>query len=79
MIYLKDGSVVPVDKSELPIELPDDIDLNSNGNPLDAHPTWKHTTQKSSGKKALRELNTYFNIKDYDYTKNIRRVSNVSK
>ena len=34
MIYLEDGSVVPVDKSELPIELPDDIDLNSQGNPL---------------------------------------------
>ena len=58
MIYLDDGTVVPVDKSELPIELPDDIDLNSNGNPLDAHPTWKKTTQKSTGKKALRETDT---------------------
>ena len=29
MIYLEDGSVVPVDKSELPVTLPDDIDLNS--------------------------------------------------
>ena len=36
---LEDGSVVPVDKSELPIELPEDINLNSNGNPLDNHPT----------------------------------------
>ena len=27
MIYLEDGSVVPVDKSELPVELPEDIDL----------------------------------------------------
>ena len=34
MIYLEDGSVVPVDKSELPIELPEDIDLNATGNPL---------------------------------------------
>ena len=33
MIHLEDGTVVPVDKSELPIELPDDIDLNSSGNP----------------------------------------------
>ena len=32
MIYLEDGSVVPVEKSELPIELPIDIDLNSKGN-----------------------------------------------
>ena len=27
MIYLEDGTAVPVEKSELPIELPDDIDL----------------------------------------------------
>ena len=52
MIHLEDGSVVPVEKSELPIELPVDIDLNSNGNPLDNHPTWKITTQKSTGKKS---------------------------
>ena len=58
MIYLEDGSVVPVEKSELPIELPDDIDLNANGNPLDSHPNWKHTTHKSTGKKALRETDT---------------------
>ena len=58
MIYLEDGSVVPVDKSELPVVLPDDIDLNSNGNPLDVHPTWKITKQKSTGKKAIRETDT---------------------
>jgi leucyl-tRNA synthetase len=58
MIYLEDGSVVPVDKSELPIELPNDIDLNSQGNPLNNHPNWKRTTQKSTGKKAIRETDT---------------------
>ncbi len=58
MIYLEDGSVVPVEKSELPVELPDDIDLNTQGNPLDAHPTWKITKQKSTGKKATRETDT---------------------
>ena len=58
MIYLDDGSVVPVDKSELPVELPEDIDLNTNGNPLDKHPSWKYTIQKSSGKKAIRETDT---------------------
>tara|TARA_B100000886_G_scaffold15225_1_gene9767 strand:- start:5365 stop:7893 length:2529 start_codon:yes stop_codon:yes gene_type:complete len=58
MIYLEDGSVVPVEKSELPIELPENINLNSNGNPLDNHPTWKLTTQKSTGKKAIRETDT---------------------
>ena len=58
MIYLEDGSVVPVEKSELPIELPDDVDLKTKGNPLDIHPNWKNTTQKSTGKKAQRETDT---------------------
>ena len=58
MIYLEDGTVVPVEKSELPITLPDDIDLNSQGNPLDSHPNWKKTSQKSTGKKAVRETDT---------------------
>ena len=58
MIYLEDGKVVPVDKSELPIELPNEIDLNAKGNPLDSHVSWKFTTQKSTGKKAVRETDT---------------------
>ncbi len=58
MIYLEDGSIVPVDKSELPIELPEDVDLSEKGNPLDNHPKWKHTIHKLSGKKAIRETDT---------------------
>ena len=58
MIYLEDGKVVPVEKSELPVELPDDVDLNSNGNPLDTHPSWKNTIHKATGKKATRETDT---------------------
>ena len=58
MIYLEDGSIVPVDKSELPVELPENIDLNAPGNPLETHPSWKNTVQKSTGKKALRETDT---------------------
>ena len=58
MIYLEDGSIVPVDKSELPVELPEDVDLKISGNPLREHPTWKKTFQKSTGKKAIRETDT---------------------
>ena len=58
MIYLEDGSVVPVEKSELPIELPEKIDLASRGNPLDNNLDWKNTTQKKTGKKATRETDT---------------------
>ena len=58
MIYLEDGSVIPVEKSELPIRLPDEIDLDTPGNPLANHPTWKKTIHKKSKKKAIRETDT---------------------
>ena len=58
MIYLEDGSVVPVEKSELPIKLPSDANLSSSGNPLVNHPTWKKTIHKKSGKPAIRETDT---------------------
>ena len=51
MIYLDDGTVVPVEKSELPVELPNDIDLNSKGNPLESHPSWKKLLTKLLEKK----------------------------
>ena len=58
MIYLKNGSVVPVDKSELPILLPKDINLKSSGNPLNDHPEWKNTIYKKTGEQAIRETDT---------------------
>ena len=58
MIYLKNGKVVPVDKSELPVKLPEDIDINYKGNPLDSHPNWKKTKYKKTGEPATRETDT---------------------
>ena len=58
MIYLKNGKVVPVDKSELPITLPSDADLNSKGNPLESHPNWKKTKYIKTGEDAVRETDT---------------------
>ena len=58
MIYLKNGDVVPVDKSELPIKLPADIDLNTKGNPLASHTSWKKTIYKKTGESAIRETDT---------------------
>jgi len=58
MIYLEDGSVVPVEKEDLPIKLPEDVDLNKSGNPLANHPTWKNTICKKTGQKAIRETDT---------------------
>ena len=58
ILYLEDGTIVPVEKDELPVTLPKDVDLNAKGNPLDSHPSWKQTVHKSSGKKAIRETDT---------------------
>ena len=57
MIHLKNGQIVPVDKSELPIKLPEKIDLKSSGNPLENHKEWKRTIYKN-GEPALRETDT---------------------
>ena len=58
MIYLENGKVVPVEKDELPIKLPEDIDFTKSGNPLANHPTWKKTIHKATNKPAVRETDT---------------------
>ena len=58
MLYLEDGSVVPVEKSELPVKLPKDVDFSHPGNPLEIHEKWKKTKHKKTGKPALRETDT---------------------
>ena len=58
IIYREDGKILPVDSSELPIKLPDDIDFSKGGNPLDNHPTWKYTKCNQTGLKAIRETDT---------------------
>ena len=58
MIYLEDGTVVPVEKDELPIKLPYDIDFKKGGNPLANHPDWKKTIHKKTNKPATRETDT---------------------
>ena len=51
-------SIVPVEKSELPIRLPDDVNLKENGNPLENHKNWKYTKHKKTGNPAIRETDT---------------------
>ena len=49
---------VAVPKDQLPIVLPEDIDFETPGNPLERHPSWKHVACPSCGGEALRETDT---------------------
>jgi leucyl-tRNA synthetase len=49
---------VPVPRDQLPVVLPQDVDFQTPGNPLDRHPTWKHVDCPSCGGKATRETDT---------------------
>ena len=49
---------VPVPRDELPVVLPDDIEFDRPGNPLERHPTWKNVNCPSCGGTASRETDT---------------------
>jgi len=57
-IHCETCGVVPVPKDQLPVELPEDVDFSTPGNPLLRHPTWKHTNCPKCGGKAERETDT---------------------
>lgn len=58
MIHCPSCGVVPVPENDLPVLLPDDVNFDKPGNPLDHHPTWKHVSCPQCGKKAQRETDT---------------------
>lgn len=57
-IHCESCGIVPEDKGNLPVALPEDVVINGEGNPLEHHPTWKHCTCPKCGKPALRETDT---------------------
>jgi len=59
-IHCAKCGVVPVPEKDLPVALPDDVtfDRDHPGNPLDRHPTWKHTICPQCGGAATRETDT---------------------
>ena len=58
IIHCDACGAVPVPKDQLPIVLPEDIDFETPGNPLDRHPTWSKVDCPSCGKPARRETDT---------------------
>ena len=50
--------VVPVPQDQLPVTLPEDVDFKTPGNPLERHPSWKHTDCPKCGGAARRETDT---------------------
>jgi leucyl-tRNA synthetase len=58
MIHCGKCGIVPVPASDLPVKLPDDLDFSVRGNPLDAHPTFKHAKCPSCGGPATRDTDT---------------------
>ena len=59
VIHCDACGVVPVPESDLPVRLPEDVTFDKPGNPLDHHPTWKHTACPCCGKPARRETDTF--------------------
>jgi leucyl-tRNA synthetase len=58
IIHCDQCGAVPVAREQLPVVLPDDIEFDKPGNPLDRHPTWKHVDCPSCGGAATRETDT---------------------
>jgi leucyl-tRNA synthetase len=58
VIHCEACGIVPVPEQDLPVKLPDDVDFDRPGNPLDRHPTWKHVDCPKCGEAARRETDT---------------------
>jgi len=59
VVHCKKCGIVEVHIENLPVKLPDDVDFNNPGNPLERHPTWKHTECPSCKGDAIRETDTF--------------------
>ena len=58
VVHCPGCGIVPVPEDQLPVVLPDDLDFNVSGSPLDLHPTWKHVPCPACGQAATRDTDT---------------------
>ncbi len=54
--YDQNGKIIKIPENKLPVQLPENININSNGNPLDAHQEWKKII--IDGEEYTRETDT---------------------
>ena len=59
VIYYEDGSYRVLDKTELPVLLPYDVNLDGKGNALIKHDKWRVINCPKTNKKAYRETDTF--------------------
>ena len=59
IIHCEHCGIVPVPEGDLPVVLPDDVNLDEPGNPLERHPTWKDVDCPTCAKAARRETDTF--------------------
>ncbi len=58
VIHCEACGVVPVPAKDLPVRLPEDVEFDRPGNPLDRHPTFTKCVCPECGKPARRETDT---------------------
>ena len=64
VIHCDKCGVVPEKDENLPVELPEDIEFDRPGNPLDRHPTWTRVSCPKCGGPARRETDTMDTLVD---------------
>jgi len=57
-VHCESCGLVPEKVDNLPIALPEDVEITGEGNPLENHPTWKNCACPKCGKDAIRETDT---------------------
>ena len=58
LIHCPQCGIVAESKENLPVTLPDDVEITGEGNPLEHHPEWKNCTCPKCGSAAERETDT---------------------
>ncbi|WOI55540.1 leucine--tRNA ligase [Palleronia sp. LCG004] len=58
VVHCETCGTVPEKKENLPVKLPQDVNFDIPGNPLDRHPTWRDVPCPACGAPAKRETDT---------------------